>query len=103
MKILKRLAVLWMVMFMAIGMFGCDSDNVETRAEYSAISYTKPIAVDDIDAYAREVSIGNKKNNAPLETVSCFARIIRSRSTEKKCPYIRLVVQTARIRLRGLT
>ena len=67
MKILKRLAVLWMVMFMAIGMFGCDSDNAETRAEYSAISYTKPIAVDDIDAYAREVSIDNKKNNAPLE------------------------------------
>jgi hypothetical protein len=67
MKILKRLAVLWMVMFMAIGMFGCDSDNAETRAEYSAISYTKPIAVGDIDAYAREVSIDNKKNNAPLE------------------------------------
>jgi hypothetical protein len=67
MKILKRLAVLWLVMFMAIGMFGCDSDNAETRAEYSAISYTKPIAVGDIDAYAREVSIDNKKNNAPLE------------------------------------
>jgi len=70
MKLLKRLLVLWMVTFMTVGMFGCDGllDGLKSKAEYSAISYTKPVAVEDMIAYRNEVSTsGSKKNNAPVE------------------------------------
>lgn len=67
MKIAKRLLICLTVIFMAIGMFGCNKDE-ENKAEFSALSYTKPVAVEDIDAYAREVSTqNNTKNNAPVE------------------------------------
>ena len=70
MKLLKRLLVFWMVTFMTVGMFGCDGllDGLKPKAEYSAISYTKPVAVEDMTAYRNEVSTsGSKKNNAPVE------------------------------------
>ena len=69
MKTLKRLIILWMVAFMTVGMFGCISGSKKVKADYSALSYTKAAAVEDIDAYAQEVSIQgtNKKNNAPVE------------------------------------
>ena len=69
MKTLKRWIILWMVAFMTVGMFGCMGGSKKVKAEYSALSYTQAVAVADIEAYAREVSVQgtNKKNNAPVE------------------------------------
>lgn len=87
MRILKRLVVLWMVIFMTAGMFGCGdnenkgSGNLGVKTQFSALSYTKAKTIADIDAYAREVSVeGSKKNNAPVEN-----GIVR-------CPYYTLKV-----------
>ena len=60
-----------MVAFMTILTTGCDSffnQNNDSKTDYSALSYTKAAAVEDIEAYAREVSSASgKKNNAPVE------------------------------------
>lgn len=83
MKIFKRLFVFWMVTFMTVSMFACNfgklngngggdngSGNKPTLSttEFSALSYTKPVSVEDIDAYAAEVKKqSGGKNNDPLE------------------------------------
>ena len=71
MKIFKRFIVLWMVMFMAFSMFGCgkaqSGSGNSSNTEFSALSYTKPQAVADIESYKNEVSVDGKKNNAPVE------------------------------------
>lgn len=66
MKFIKRLLAVCMVAFMTIGICGCTDNNNES--EFSAISYDKPVAVEDIDAYKNEVSKPTGgKNNAPVE------------------------------------
>lgn len=73
MKIFKRFIVLWMVMFMAVGMFGCKGNETQSsggssaNTQFSAISYTKAQAVADMESYKNEVSVDGKKNNAPIE------------------------------------
>ena len=73
MKIFKRFIVLWMVMFMAVGMFGCKGNETQSsggssaNTQFSAISYTKAQAVADMESYKNEVSVDGKKNNAPVE------------------------------------
>ena len=73
MKIFKRFIVLWMVMFMAFGMVGCNSNKTQngggssSNTQFSALSYTKAQAVADMDSYKNEVSVDGKKNNAPVE------------------------------------
>ena len=79
MKIFKRFIIFWTVMIMTIGMFACNdgkggnTDNgggekpSVSTTEYSAVSYTKPVLVDDINAYASEVTKDGSKNNAPVE------------------------------------
>ena len=71
MKIFKRFIVLWMVMFMAVGMFGCNKSQSgsgsSANTQFSAISYTKAQAVADMESYKNEVSVNGKKNNAPVE------------------------------------
>lgn len=71
MKIFKRFIVLWMVMFMAVGMFGCNKSQSgsgsSANTQFSAISYKKPQAVADMESYKNEVSVNGKKNNAPVE------------------------------------
>lgn len=69
MKIIKRLIIFWMVMIMSISMVNCGGGK---KAEVSALSYEKPIAVADMDAYQREskgdgTSNATKKNNAPTQ------------------------------------
>ena len=73
MKIFKRFIVLWMVMFMAVGMFGCNSSKAQcgsgntANTQFSALSYTKAQVVADMESYKNEVSVNGKKNNAPVE------------------------------------
>ena len=73
MKIFKRFVVLWMVIFMAVGMFGCKGNETQSgggnsaKTQFSALSYTKAQAVADMESYKNEVSVGGKKNNAPVE------------------------------------
>ena len=73
MKIFKRFIVLWMVMFMAVGMFGCKGNETQSsggnsaNTQFSAFSYTKAQAVADMESYKNEVSVDGKKNNAPVE------------------------------------
>lgn len=68
MKVLKRLLVLCMAAFMAAGLISCAEENDHEKvSDFSEISYTKPVAVEDITAYGNEVSLGGKKNNAPVE------------------------------------
>ena len=73
MKIFKRFIVLWMVMFMAVGMFGCKGNETQSsggnsaNTQFSALSYTKAQAVADMESYKNEVSVDGKKNNAPVE------------------------------------
>lgn len=73
MRIFKRFVVLWMVMFMAVGMFGCNGNKTQSSSEnsantqFSALSYTKAQAVEDMERYKNEVFVDGKKNNAPIE------------------------------------
>ena len=73
MKIFKRFVVLWMVIFMAVGMFGCKGNETQSgggnsaKTQFSALSYTKAQAVTDMESYKNEVSVDGKKNNAPVE------------------------------------
>lgn len=69
MKLLKRFLVFWMVIFMTVGMSSCDQlfQGNKKQTEFSTLSYTKPVAVENIEQYAAEVSNGGKKNNAPVE------------------------------------
>ena len=72
MKIFKRFIVLWMVMFMAVAMFGCNGNTNQgsggnsTNTQFSALSYTKAQAVADMELYKNEVYVDGKKNNAPV-------------------------------------
>ena len=50
MKIFKRLIIFWMVMIMSIGLFGCVGGS-EFKAEVAPLSYTKPVAVTDMDTW----------------------------------------------------
>ena len=69
MKLYKRFITFWMVIFMSISLFGCGGNNGDDakNTKFSALSYTKPVAISDIVAYGNETSSNGKKNNAPVE------------------------------------
>lgn len=83
MKIFKRLIIFWMVMIMSIGLFGCGGGS-EFKAEVAPLSYTKPVAVTDMDTWQREVRVDGMKNNAPTENglVLCPFYTLKVNGTE---------------------